>query len=176
MLSSIYFFVYFHRTSPAVIADEFMREFAVSALAVGLLSPVYFYPYAILQIPVGVLSDTKGPRWTVMIFTLLTFFGVLTLSLANSYEMAVASRLLIGIGVAGVYVPTIKIISVWFKQNEFATATCSSFCNRKSRGNSLSLSSGPCDRADWLETLNFICCRDYCSSNIPLLENRERCS
>jgi predicted MFS family arabinose efflux permease len=123
VLSSIYFFIYFHRTSPAVIADEFMREFAVSALAVGILSSVYFYPYAILQIPVGVLSDTKGPRWTVMTFTLLTFFGVLTFSLANSYEMAVVSRLLIGIGVAGVYVPTIKIISVWFRQNEFATAT-----------------------------------------------------
>lgn len=104
------------------MADEFMKEFAVSALAVGILSSAYFYPYAILQIPVGVLSDTKGAKWTVMVFTSIAFFGVLTLVLAFSYEMAVFSRLLIGIGVAGVYVPTVKIISVWFKQNEFATA------------------------------------------------------
>jgi len=123
VLASIYFFVYFHRTSPAVMADEFMKEFAVSALAVGILSSAYFYPYAVLQIPVGFLSDTKGAKWTVMIFTSIAFLGVLTLVLATSYEMAVFSRFLIGIGVAGVYVPTIKIISVWFKQNEFATAT-----------------------------------------------------
>ncbi|MEM1576482.1 MAG: MFS transporter [Archaeoglobaceae archaeon] len=122
VLAFIYFFVYFHRTSPAVMADEFMREFAVSALAVGILSSAYFYPYAVLQIPVGVLSDTKGAKWTVMVFTSIAFFGVLTLVLAFSYEMAVFSRLLIGIGVAGVYVPTVKIISVWFKHNEFATA------------------------------------------------------
>ncbi|MDK2876574.1 MAG: hypothetical protein PWQ22_984 [Archaeoglobaceae archaeon] len=105
------------------MADEFMKEFAVSALAVGILSSAYFYPYAILQIPVGVLSDTKGARWTVITFTSIALFGVLTLTLAKSYEIAVASRLLIGIGVAGVYVPTIKIISAWFRQNEFATAT-----------------------------------------------------
>jgi len=123
VLACIYFLVYFHRTSPAVMADEFMKEFAVSALGVGILSSAYFYPYAILQIPVGALSDTKGAKWTVITFTSIAFFGVLTLILANTYEMAVASRFLIGVGVAGVYVPTIKIISVWFRQNEFATAT-----------------------------------------------------
>ncbi|MDI9610151.1 MAG: MFS transporter [Archaeoglobales archaeon] len=123
VLACIYFLVYFHRTSPAVMADEFMKEFAVSALAVGILSSAYFYPYAILQIPVGVLSDLKGAKWTVMVFTCIAFFGILILVLAKNYEMAVFSRLLIGIGVAGVYVPTIKIISVWFRQNEFATAT-----------------------------------------------------
>ncbi|MEM2817539.1 MAG: hypothetical protein QXN39_03550, partial [Archaeoglobaceae archaeon] len=56
VLSSIYFFVYFHRTSPAVMANDLMLEFAVSALAIGVLSSLYFYPYAVLQIPVGVLS------------------------------------------------------------------------------------------------------------------------
>ncbi|MEM2726968.1 MAG: MFS transporter, partial [Archaeoglobaceae archaeon] len=123
VLACIYFFVYFHRTSPAVMADEIMKEFAISALAVGILSSAYFYPYAVLQIPVGVLSDIKGAKWTVMVFTSIAFFGVFTFALAYSYEMTVFSRFLIGIGVAGVYVPTIKIISVWFKQNEFATAT-----------------------------------------------------
>lgn len=123
VLAFIYFFVYFHRTSPAVMADEIMKEFLVSALAVGILSSAYFYPYAVLQIPVGVLSDTKGAKWTVMFFTLIAFFGVLAFASSTSYEMTVFSRFLIGIGVAGVYVPTIKIISVWFKQNEFATAT-----------------------------------------------------
>ncbi len=105
------------------MADELMKEFAVSALAVGILSSAYFYPYAILQIPVGVLSDTKGAKWCVITFTSIAFFGVITFILAKTYEIAVVSRFLIGIGVAGVYIPAIKIISVWFRHNEFATAT-----------------------------------------------------
>jgi len=69
ILSSIYFFVYFHRTSPAVIANDLMKEFGISALAIGIFSSLYFYPYAVLQVPVGVLSDTKGAKKTVLIFT-----------------------------------------------------------------------------------------------------------
>ncbi|MDK2795747.1 MAG: hypothetical protein PWQ58_946 [Archaeoglobaceae archaeon] len=61
------------------MADEFMREFAVSALAVGILSSAYFYPYMLLQIPVGALSDTKGAKWTVIAFTSISFFLVSSL-------------------------------------------------------------------------------------------------
>lgn len=122
ILSGIYFFVYFHRTSPAVMANDLMQEFAVSALAIGVLSSLYFYPYAVLQMPVGVLSDVKGAKKVVISFTSITLFGILLFVIAPSFEFAVFSRLLIGIGVSGVYIPTVKIISQWFKANEFATA------------------------------------------------------
>jgi len=121
VLSAIYFFVYFHRTSTAVLADEIMEEFAVSALAIGIMSSAYFYPYALLQIPVGVLSDTKGPRKTTTLFTLIAFAGTLLFAISNSFPMAVFARLLIGVGVSGVYIPTIKALSQWFRRHEFAT-------------------------------------------------------
>lgn len=122
ILSSIYFFVYFHRTSPAVIANDLMKEFGISALAIGIFSSLYFYPYAVLQVPVGVLSDTKGAKKTVLIFTLVSLIGVFLFALSPSYEIVILSRLLIGIGVSGIYIPTVKVISIWFKHNEFATA------------------------------------------------------
>ncbi|WP_456469602.1 MFS transporter [Archaeoglobus sp.] len=123
VLSAIYFFVYFHRTSTAVLADEIMEEFAVSALAIGLMSSAYFYPYALLQIPVGILSDTKGPRKTTTLFTLIAFTGTLLFATSNSFPMAVFARFLIGVGVSGVYIPTIKALSQWFRRYEFATLT-----------------------------------------------------
>ncbi len=123
VLASIYFFVYFHRTSTAVLADRIMAEFAVSALAVGVMSSAYFYPYAALQIPVGVLSDTKGPRKTTTIFTLIAFVGTMLFATASSFTMAVFARFLIGVGVSGVYIPTIKALSQWFRKHEFATLT-----------------------------------------------------
>ncbi len=123
VMASIYFFVYFHRTSSAVLATTLMEEFAVTALAVGLLSSAYFYPYGLMQIPVGYLSDTRGPRLTTTVFTLLAFLGTILFAVSPTFEVAVLGRLLIGIGVSGVYIPTIKILSRWFKVDEFATLT-----------------------------------------------------
>lgn len=123
VLSAIYFFVYFHRTSTAVLADEIMEEFAVSALAIGLMSSAYFYPYALLQIPVGVLADTKGPRKTATLFTFIAFAGTLLFAFSTTFPIVVFGRLLIGIGVSGVYIPTIKVLSQWFRKHEFATIT-----------------------------------------------------
>lgn len=122
ILSGMYFFVYFHRTSPAVMANDLMDEFAVSALAIGVLSSLYFYPYAVLQIPVGIFSDVKGAKKVVISFTTVALLGILLFVIAPTFEFAVLSRLLIGIGVSGVYIPTVKIMSQWFRANEFATA------------------------------------------------------
>lgn len=123
VMALIYFFVYFHRTSPAVLANTLMEEFAVTALAVGVLSSAYFYPYGLMQIPVGYLSDIKGPRLVTTVFTLIAFFGTLLFAFSPTFEVAILGRLLIGVGVSGVYIPTIKIISRWFKVDEFATLT-----------------------------------------------------
>ena len=99
------------------------EEFAVTALAVGVLSSAYFYPYGLMQIPVGYLSDTKGPRLVTTVFTLIAFIGTMLFALSPTFEVAVLGRLLIGVGVSGVYIPTIKIISQWFRVDEFATLT-----------------------------------------------------
>jgi MFS family permease len=39
-----------------------MRDFAASGTVVGYLLAAYFYAYALMQIPVGVLMDRCGPR------------------------------------------------------------------------------------------------------------------
>jgi sugar phosphate permease len=123
ILAAIYFFVYFHRTSSAVIAKELMAEFAVSAVAIGLMSSLYFYPYAIMQIPVGTLSDTLGTRKTATFFTLIAFIGAILFGLSPNFSTALVARLLMGIGVSGVYIPTLKILSQWFREQEFASLT-----------------------------------------------------
>jgi len=96
VMALIYFFVYFHRTSPAVLANILMEEFAVTALAVGVLSSAYFYPYGLMQIPVGYLSDIKGPRLVTTVFTLIAFFGTLLFAFSPTFEVAILGRLLIG--------------------------------------------------------------------------------
>ena len=57
-----YVLSFFHRTAPAAIAGELARAFDTSAAALGTLAATYFYVYTLLQVPVGVLADTAGPR------------------------------------------------------------------------------------------------------------------
>jgi sugar phosphate permease len=119
----VYFFVYFDRVAPAVVAPELMKAFGISAASMGLLSAAYFYPYAAMQIPSGILADFMGPRMAVTIFFIVAGIGTALFGLAQSYEWALVGRVMMGIGVAVVYIPIMKIQAQWFRPYEFATLT-----------------------------------------------------
>ena len=123
ILALVYFFVYFHRVSTAVVSTDLETTFGVDAASIALLSSAYFYAYTIMQLPSGLLSDTLGPRRTVSIFTLVAAGGAILTGIASNFELVVAGRLLIGVGVAMVYIPTMKILSTWYRKNEFASLT-----------------------------------------------------
>ena len=123
MLLLTYIFVYFDRVSPAVIAPELMKEFNLSATSLGILSSMYFYPYAAMQIPSGIFSDRMGPRISVTIFFIIAAIGTALFGLANSFGLIVFGRFLMGVGVAVVWIPCMRILANWFRPNEFSTLT-----------------------------------------------------
>ena len=51
-------FVYFHRTSTAVMAP-LVSAFNIAPTALGLFGSMYFYAYALGQLPAGIMAD----RW-----------------------------------------------------------------------------------------------------------------
>ncbi len=61
-------FVYFHRLCPAVVAVDLQKAFAASGGLMGILASAYFYPYALMQFPAGLLSDSIGPRKRLRFF------------------------------------------------------------------------------------------------------------
>jgi len=121
IISVIYFFVYFHRVSTSVIAQDIIKAFNVNATALGFMSSMYFYLYAFEQPLVGYLTDKLGARRVIAYCTLAAAAGCFMFALAPGIEWASAGRALIGIGVGGVYVPAVKAFSQWFEKNEFAT-------------------------------------------------------
>ncbi len=110
-----------HRTAPAAIAGELTREFAINAATLGTLAATYFYVYTLLQIPVGVLADTLGPRRILTFGSLLAGAGSIAFALAPTWEMAALGRTLVGVGVAVAFIAILKISAVWFPANRFAT-------------------------------------------------------
>ncbi len=122
-LACAYLFVYFHRLSFTVVAEELSSAFRTSAGSLGLLGSVYFYCYAFMQFPAGLLSDSLGPRKTVAFFTVIAAVGSAVFGLAPSFGWAFAGRFLVGIGAAMVFIPTMKILSQWFRPTEFASVS-----------------------------------------------------
>ncbi len=123
IMALAYIFVYFHRLCPAVVANDLQTAFGTTGAFMGILASAYFYPYAVMQFPAGLLSDSLGPRVSVTLFLLLAALGSVLFSLAPNVEFAVAARALVGLGVSMVFIPCMKIQSQWFRVREFATMT-----------------------------------------------------
>ncbi len=117
-----FFISFFHRVSTGAIAADLQHEFAIGAAALGTLGATYFYVYALMQVPSGVLADTLGPRVTLTMGMLIAGAGSIAYGLAENFTMAAIARTLAGLGVAGVFVCTLKLHSNWFHERRFATA------------------------------------------------------
>jgi sugar phosphate permease len=116
-----YVLSFFHRTAPASIAGELTRAFDIPRAILGTLAATYFYVYTVLQIPVGVLADTQGPRRLLTWGSLVAGVGSLTFALAPAWEVAAAGRTLVGVGVSVAFIAVLKVNAVWFPANRFAT-------------------------------------------------------
>ena len=112
---------FFHRTAPAAIAGELTRAFAIGGAVLGTLAATYFYVYTLLQVPVGVLADTLGPRIILAGGSVVAGAGSLAFGLAPTWEIAALGRTLVGIGVSTAFIAILKISAVWFPANRFAT-------------------------------------------------------
>jgi len=123
LLCSAYVLVRFHRQSMAVISVDVQNAFQIDPVALGILGSMYFWPYALMQIPAGLMADSIGPRRLSSISFALAGIGSVLFAYAPNFPVAALARFLIGMGLACVYVPTLKILSVWFRANEFATLT-----------------------------------------------------
>jgi len=121
--SMLYFVGYFHRVSVTVIVEDLMRDFSASATSLGLFSSLYFYPYAAMQIPAGLLVDLHGPRKTLTSFSLITSIGTLMFAMAPSFPIAMICRTLVGVGVSVAFLCTAKLIASWFDVRSFASLT-----------------------------------------------------
>ncbi len=112
---------FFHRTAPAAIAGELTRAFAINAATLGTVAATYFYVYTLLQIPVGVLADTLGPRRILVGGSLVAGLGSIAFALAPSWEIAAVGRTFVGVGTAVAFIGILKLSAVWFPANRFAT-------------------------------------------------------
>ena len=121
VLGTMYFgYAFAQRVAPSVMTGELMRDLAVGGAALGSLSAFYFYAYAGLQLPVGVLIDRFGPRKLLSTALLLCAFASVGFAWSETVLGASIGRGLIGGTVAFGFVGTLTIATYWFPPSRFA--------------------------------------------------------
>jgi len=118
-----YFYENFLQVSPSVMSNELMRAFHVTSQTLGVLSGVYFYSYAALQLPCGLLMDFFGPKRILFIATAICAGSTIAFGTTTHFTMACIARLMIGFGSAFAAVGTMKLASNWFGAEKFALLT-----------------------------------------------------
>lgn len=111
---------FFQRVAPAVMTQELMQDFHISASGLGHLSGLYFYSYVAMQIPTGILADTLGPRKLLTAGCMVAGMGTLLFALSTQFFWAGLGRLLIGGSVAVAFVGLLKLSSSWFPKKIYA--------------------------------------------------------
>ncbi|MDX5458685.1 MFS transporter [Micromonospora tulbaghiae] len=104
----------FHRSSLGVTGVDAAERFHINAAALATFSVAQLAVYAVMQIPVGVLLDRYGSRRLLLAGGALMVAGQLMFAVAGDVPLAVAARVLVGLGDAMTFISVLRIVAFWF--------------------------------------------------------------
>ncbi|MES2076192.1 MAG: MFS transporter [Pseudomonadota bacterium] len=101
------------RTVNAILVPQLTAELALAPAQLGLLSSVFYFAFALAQLPVGVALDRWGPRRVQPPMLLLAALGALAFAHGRGYAELLCARALIGLGLGGCFMSAVKAVSTW---------------------------------------------------------------
>lgn len=120
LATAFYLYEFILQVAPAVMAEPMMKTFGVSAGGFGMISAFYFYAYAPMQLPAGLLFDRYGPRKLMTAAIVLCALGSVFFALTNHIITAAIGRFMIGFGSAFSFIGALVLLSRWFPPTYFA--------------------------------------------------------
>lgn len=120
LASCFYLYEFILQVAPSVMAEPMMKTFGVTAEGFGIISAFYFYAYAPMQLPAGLMFDRFGPRRLMTAALLLCALGSFFFASTESVITAALGRFMIGIGSAFSFIGVLVLCSRWFPAHHFA--------------------------------------------------------
>ena len=114
-------FNYVQQVVPNIIASELSRAFNATGSTLGNIAACYFYAYAAMQIPVGLIVDRWGARRPLVLAVFAA--GLATVAFAGVYSSGHAgiARLVMGASAAFSFIGCLKLVEEWFPVSRFST-------------------------------------------------------
>ena len=114
---------YVDRGNLSIVAVPLMKDFSLSPATMGTLLSSFFWTYAALQIPAGMLLDRYGLRGTYAVAFSLWSMATAAVALTGSFGQILACRLLLGVGEAVAAPASLAYIRRSFRQDESGLPT-----------------------------------------------------
>jgi sugar phosphate permease len=89
------------------------------------LGPMFFWPYALAQIPCGTLSDRFGARRMMTIYVAVWSLCLIGVAVSSEIWALALFRIAFGIAQAGAYPTAVGAVKLWFPFTARATASSS---------------------------------------------------
>lgn len=121
--STFYLYEYLVRVMPSAMTRGLMLSFDIQATGLGLLAALFFYGYAPMQIPAGILYDRFGPRKLLASSLCICGLATFLFGATSSYYIALFARLLSGTMASFAFVGALYVGSNWIQPRNFAIYT-----------------------------------------------------
>jgi MFS family permease len=108
---------------PGLLGEQLMSAFNITPLGLSFLASTYFYVYAFMQIPAGLMLDRFAIHQVIIFPLLMCSVGVLLFSCAHSIALATFARILMGTGSAFAFISVLVIAKDLFAPKYFAFLT-----------------------------------------------------
>lgn len=121
-IATLYFFYdYMQQVAPGAMVTELATHFKVGTASIGFIASVYFYSYALMQIPIGIMADRFGPHRPLALAALLSCSAGALFTFTATPAEAVGVRILLGAATGFSFVSCLKLVDNWFPPQKFAT-------------------------------------------------------
>ena len=111
---------YIDRASLSVAMPLIGKEFDLDPAMQGLILSSFFWTYAFMQVPGGMLADRYKPRIVIALSTVAWGFFQTIAAIATSWPMLLLTRLGLGVAEAPIYPAGGKLNAIWMTPTERA--------------------------------------------------------
>ncbi len=112
----------FQFQSVASVSPNMIQDLSIGYAEIGTLIGLYLLPGVVIALPGGLLGKRFGDKRTASCGLLFMVTGGILLGLSQSYPLAIAGRLVSGIGAVLFSVMVTKMVTDWFADKELRTA------------------------------------------------------
>jgi len=114
---------YFDRINLSVGAPQLQQEFGLTDGELRWLFSGFFWSYALLQIPTGMILDRFGVTSVYRVSAVLWSIASSATAFAGGFGGILAARLVLGVAEGPAFPASAKATGYWFPRGERATAT-----------------------------------------------------
>jgi MFS transporter, ACS family, glucarate transporter len=114
----MYFITYLDRTNVSSAAAGFERDFGLSKTQIGLVFSAFAYPYLVIQVIGGWISDRFGARRTLIVCGIVWATATALTGMAGGLVSMIVARVLLGLGEGATFPAATAAMSRWVPKGE----------------------------------------------------------